>query len=460
MAKRSSRSGRDFSSSVTTPSIQLTNISNIAPGGFVTRSELAPLGPYAAAGYAAHTPYAPAGAVPTTGTPPTRVGPGRYAFRSTLLALGADPSINTSGFAAQLRQALAEILSPSALTLISASILKGRQEVTSFARAPGTVLSVALPNRNVQSWYVTVEGEFSTPNTIPVNGDVSINRSIARAVARSTGFGGGYVDSDYRSVLPTDGAMLDRQFRTQDACAGGINTSQVWARACTRFERTGDATPATPAPTPATPTPTPATPSVPVPSLSQTCAVRIAAVMYLRDSATFSRTNAQGQQFPAIPAGTAVTITGPQIGASQGRLGLYPVSVAGRAGFGALSPEDMIGCTLFAPPRGTSPASIGGGSSTVRPTPSQLAVQTSGGNQNAQPNLGLALTGDTSGDHTIAYGLAAAAVVAIAGVAIVKRKEIKAAFYGGDSHGHRKANGRKSRRKYNRRRSRRSRRTR
>lgn len=453
MAKRSSRSGRDFSSSVTTPSIQLSNVTNIAPGGFVARSELVPLGPYAAAGYAAHTPYAPAGAVPTTGNPPTSVGPGRYAFRSTLLALGADPSINTSGFAAQLRQALVDVLlNPSALTLISASIVKGRQEVTSFSRAPGTVVGAVLPNRNVQSWYVTVDGEFTTPNSIPVNGDISINRAIARAVARSTSFGGGYVDPDYRSALPTDGATLDRQFRTQDACAGGVSQNQVWARACTRFERLGDVT----APTPATPTPTTTTPSVPVPSLSQTCAVRIASVMYLRDSATFSRTNAQGQQFPAIPAGTAITITGPQVGASQGRLGLYPVSVAGRAGFGALSPEDMVGCTLFAPPRGTSPASIGGGSSTVRPTPSQLAVQT-GGNQNAQPNLGLALTGDTSGDHTIAYGLAAAAVVAIAGVAIVKRKQIKAAFYGGDEHGHRKANGRKSRRKYNRRRSRRTR---
>lgn len=444
---RSSRSGRTFSTVTTPASIQVTDVSSIAPGGFVARSELVPLGPYAAAGYAAITP---AGDL-ASGTPPTRIGPGVYRFRSTMLALGADPSVNTGAFLAQLRQAVSEILGP-AVSIGSATILKGRQETTSLARVGGP-LSAVVPNRNVQSWYVVAEGEISTNSAVPVSGDVSINRAIARAVARSTSFGGGFVDPDYRSILPTDGATLDAQFRTQDACSGGINPSRVWARACTRFERTADLATTTPTPAPTVPTPPP------MPDIARTCAVRIQSVMYLRDSATFSRTNAQGQQFPAIPAGTAVTITGAQVGASQGRLGLYPVSVAGRTGFGALSPEDMVGCTLFATPRGTSPATIGGGGggggTSVRPTVGQLAVQT-GGSSNTQPNLGLALTGDRSGDNTIAYGIAAAAVVAIAGVAIVKRKQIKAAFYGGDSHSHaRKSNSRK-RAKRNRRRSRRT----
>lgn len=355
----------------------------------------------------------PAGSL-TSGTPQAQYAAGRYEFRSSIMVLGVQPTLDTGGFLARFQSALSALV--PGVRAVSAALTRGSETTARVPRInnnaiPGSsVLNAVLPDRDVQAWWISVEGTIDAAQTFAVNGSQGVNRAIARAVAQSVAFRG-FVDDDFRSVIPTDGGPLDAQFRAGNACSGGYNPRAVYARACTRFQAAGPNALQPAAPT-ATTTPgpnalQPATPAAP------SCAIRLAEKMFLRPTATFATRDAQGRPFREIPPGTAITVTGPKI-QQQGTLALYPVSVAGAPGYGALSARDFVGCTEFAAP-GASSSSGGSRPSSSSTSSSSTALAP----RPAQTALSQAIFSQDSTGRTLAYaGAAAAAVVLLGGVAL------------------------------------------
>lgn len=390
------------------------------------------------------TLVAPAGSL-TAGVPAENYEPGSYEFRSSIMVLGVEPMVDGGRFPANLQNTVRQLV--PGVTVQSASIVKGAETTAPVPRVSlGGTQAQNIPgnSRDVQAWWLTITGRVDATTRFALNGSAGLNRAIARAVAQSTGFRG-FVDADYRSKIPTDGSTLDAQFRSGAACSGGYNHQQVYARACTRLQQVGpnalSVTQASSAAPPATTVPTAQPPAV---APAQTCAIRTAQKLYLRDTATFATRDAAGRTFPEFPAGTAVTVTGQKI-AEQGALALYPISIAGRTGFGALSAADFVGCTIFtAPPArasgGSSSSSSGasGGSSS-----STSLGTTSGGNA-----LTNAIYGDTTGSWMSSpwlYGaLAFLGVVAIGGGAYYYSR--KARKQNRRHHRARKRNGARARR--------------
>ena len=323
------------------------------------------------------TVVAPAGSL-TEGVPAANYGAGSYEFRTSILVIGVEPTVDAGRFPANLQNTVRQLV-PGA-TVTSARITRGAETTATVPRVGlGSLPAQNIPgnSRQIHAWWLTIEGQLNAGQGFALNGNAGLNRAIARAVAQSTGFRG-FIDADYRAKIPTDGATLDSQFRSGAACSGGYSPQQVYARACTRLQQIGPnalaAPPQASSAAPPTPVPTP-TPSAP----AQTCAIRTAAKLYLRDTPTFETRNATGQTYPEFPPGTAVTVTGQRI-AVQGALALYPISIAGRTGYGALSAADFVGCTIFTAPPGrtssstsTSTAGGGGGSSST-------STSTAGGN--------------------------------------------------------------------------------
>lgn len=378
----------------------------------------------------------PAGAVQAAGlvrpagdVPPATYQPGLTMFASTMLALGAEPVINVDGFLATLRRTVSEIMGPS-VQVQSATIVKGSRQTIAVPRT-GIGRLLGIFRGQAPGWWVNVNNlVISARQPFELNGSRGLNRAIARAVAQSTR----WVNVQNGVTAPVDGGSLDAQFRSSDACSGGINFDQVWARACTR--PMGLTVPVTEVSVPSTTpemTPIAAPPVNTTPAVApQTCAVRLQSASHLRATQTFAIGSS-----PSFPAGTAVTVRGRAV-ARQGSLALYPVSIAGQDGFMPLSASEMASCPELA-----SSSSSGGGSSVVTRPPTTPGRNTTP----AVPGANLAMISDDSnGTSGMTYAWIALAVVGAFGVtaAVVKRKEIKAAL-SGHGHGH-KRNGRKSRR--------------
>lgn len=355
----------------------------------------------------------PAGSL-TSGTPQAQYPAGRYELRSSIMVLGVQPTLDTGGFLARFQSALSALV--PGVRAVSAALTRGSETTARVPRINNTAIpgssiaNAVLPDRDVQAWWISVEGTLDAAQQFAVNGTQGVNRAIARAVAQSVSFRG-FVDADFRSSIPTDGGPLDAQFRAGNACSGGYNPRAVYARACTRFQAAGPngLQPATPTAT-TTPGPNALQPAAPTTPAAPSCAIRLAEKMYLRPTATFATRDAQGRTFREIAPGTAITVTGPRI-QQQGTLGLYPVSVAGTPGFGALSARDFVGCTEFAAPGassssgGSRPASSSSSASALAPRP-------------AAP-LSQAVFSTDSTARTLAYaGAAAAAVVLLGGAAL------------------------------------------
>lgn len=372
----------------------------------------------------------PAGLVRPAGAEPLGNYPaGRTTFNSTLQAIGAEPVINTGAFLSTLQRTVREIMGPS-VTVEYAQIVKGQRSVQSIPRrgVGALIPGLNLVNQDVSAYWVNVnEIRINATQPYTLNGTnaagegVGLNRAIARAIAQVTTWRN--VESGF--TAPTNGGSLDALFRSSNACSGGHNYSQVWAAACTR-PVAGSFVPAEVAVTPITPTMPPVAPPAngqASPDLNQilangqTCAVRLQAASHLRATATFDIGSS-----PTFPAGTAVTVTGPFV-AQRGALTLYPVSIAGQAGFMPLSQAEMAPCPLFPAPAPLQ--SSGGGSSASSSHP--IAVRTSP----SQPNTLASLSGDSSiGSSTLLWGgLAAVATFGVV-AAIVKRKDIKRALSG------------------------------
>lgn len=409
-SERSSRSGRTFSSSP-------------APSGLVLR----PYGPQPIQ----QAYQGPAGAVAPAGdVPPDVYQPGTTVFNSTMRAVGAEPTFSVVDFAPTLQRTVNEIMGPG-IVVQQAVLVKGARGTVSVRRAElGGVASVipgySLTSVDLPAWWVNVNNiVVQASHAFQLNGVLGLNRAIARAIAQVTRWSN--VDSHF--TAPTDGGSLDAQFRSGSACDGGKNYRQVWAQACTRpagsTSPLADASLASQPPL-AQPAAT-ATPSTELATaLAQSCATRLQASSHMRPTATF----AIGAS-PSFPAGTAVTVRGPAV-ARQGSLTLYPVSIAGAEGFLPLSSSEMAACPTLA-------ASTGSASHP------QAVVTRSATTASPAPGTSLAsLSGDSS---SMTYVWITLAVVAAFGVtaAVVKRKEIKAAFSthtSATSHGH-KRNGRK-----------------
>ena len=354
---------------------------------------------------------APAGDVLTEGVPAATFQPGLWQFRSNVLVLGADPNINTSAFATNLTNAVRDIMGGVATVAQNETrIDKGRQANTSVPRSG---VARVLPNRDVPSWWITVQGQVNATGVWQLD---KLNQAISRALAQSTSWTG-FVDDDYRSKIPRDGGQLHAQFRASDACSGGANLANVMARACTRV-----AAVTVPATTTTPQTQQPAMPEVGqggpgLPSTANTCAIRTASEFWLRPEPTFNRVG------PHFQRGTAVTVYGParrQDGTeyTQGSLKLYRVSVAGNSGFAAFSAADMATCPMYAPRSQTG----GGGGSTTAPRPSSTSIV-------PRPPVQASImgTGDTGGSSsTLLWGGLAFAAVAAGATAFVKRDDIAA----------------------------------
>lgn len=371
----------------------------------------------------------PAGAVRAAGlvrpagdVPPATYQPGMTPFASAMLALGAEPIVNVAGFLSTLQRTVAQIMGPT-VQVQSASIVKGARQSVSVPRT-GLGRLLGIFRGEAPGWWVNINNlVVSASAPFALNGERGLNRAIARAVAQSTT----WTNVQSGVTAPLDGGSLDAQFRSSDACSGGINFDQVWARACTRpVGSTAPVAQMTPIPPPVDTTPVTPAPS----AVTQTCAVRLQAASHLRATQTFDIGSS-----PSFPAGTAVTVRGPAV-ARRGSLTLYPVSIAGQEGFMPLSSAEMAPCPIFA---SSSPASGGGTSIVTRPTTTPARPATP-----AVPGTNLAsLSGDS---NSMTYAWIALGVVAAFGVtaAVVKRKEIKAALSG---HGHKRNGRRRSRRR-------------
>lgn len=391
---RNSWSGRTFSSSP-------------APSGLALR----PFGPQPvqqsyqgpAAGY-----VVPAGDVPAA-----TYQAGTQVFNSTLRAVGAEPTFSVVDFQPTLQRTVNEIMG-GGITIMQAMLVKGARGTVTVRRAqlPGVaafVPGVNLANVELPAWWVNINAivvQASRPYEL--NGPLGLNRAIARAIAQVVRWS----NVDSRLTAPTDGGSLDAQFRSSSACSGGANYLQVWAQACTRPQ--GATAPPPDADTSTRPvaiSPTPTAQSAPAlaAALAQNCATRLQAATRLRATQTFAIGTS-----PSFPAGTAVTVRGPAV-ARQGSLTLYPVSIAGVEGFMPLSSAEMAACPMFA----ASPASA----------PRPQAVMTRGA-PTAPPAPGTSLASLSGDSSSMTYVWITLAVLGAFGVtaAVVKRKEIKAAF--------------------------------
>ena len=377
----------------------------------------------------------PAGLVRPAGAEPLANYPaGRTTFNTTLQAIGAEPVINTGAFLSTLQRTVREIMGPG-VTVEFAQIIKGGRTTQSIPRrgVGRLVPGLNLVNEDVAAYWISInEIRVNATQPYTLNGTDArgegngLNRAIARAVAQVTTWRN--VESGF--TAPTNGGSLDAMFRTRNACSGGHDYSQVWAAACTRPV----AGSFVPAPTSSAPV-TPVITSVPAPSpgmaspgtdqilaTGQTCAVRLQAASHMRATATFDIGSS-----PSFRAGTAVTVTGPYV-AQRGSLTLYPVSVAGQAGFMPLSQAEMAPCATFPAPAPRSSSSGGGGGSSSSTSRYPVAVRTS---PSQPPNTLASLSGDRSSASSILLWGSLAAVATFGLVAVViKRKEIKRALSG------------------------------
>lgn len=368
----------------------------------------------------------PAGAEPQGSYPA-----GSYTFNSTMQAVGTEPVINAAAFLATLQRTVREIMGPD-VSVSFAQIVKG-----TMTQERVTIRSVLYPTglqRVLPTWWVNVnEIRLSSPRPFTLNGvntqgqGVGLNRAIARAVAQVTSWRN--VMADYPA--PRDGGSLDARFRAPDACSGGADYTQVWARACTR--PTGQAAPAstqgqgmpaatelnpvTPIASPDAPVMTPLGPSANPNAAAKTCTVQLQAASHLRATPTFDIGTS-----PSFPVGTSVFVSGPFV-AQRGSLTLYPVVVNGRAGFMPLSRAEMDACGALTPPASQSSSSSGGGHGSSSTHPVAVRSRTVA----PTPTVAANLAGDSS---SMTYVWIALAVVAAFGTtaAIVKRKEIRAYF--------------------------------
>ena len=385
------------------------------------------------------TPMAPAGDL-TSGVPLSTYGAGTFRFQTSILVNGVEPTIDAAAFRTNFQNALTALV--PGVTASDVSFVKGAETTAPVPRVfthVGTVSGTRAtmgPTRDVQAWWLSVTGNLSSLSGFVLNGAAGLNRAIARAVAQSTSFRG-FADADYRNQIPTDGATLQAQFAAGAACSGGYNWGQVYSRACTRLEGVLVQPPtSTPQPQPQPQqTGITAPEGVPLPDANATCAIRTQSKMFLRPTPTFATKDSANHPFPSFPAGTAVTVTGQRI-SEQGSLGLYPVSVAGRAGFGALDANDFAGCTMFtAPGRGSSGsggATVGGGGARIV-GPARIAPRTTP----------ITMLSDTSGTSTYLYGIAAFVAVLALGGAVIYYQRANRQHRG---HGA-KANGRRRRRR-------------
>lgn len=365
----------------------------------------------------------PSGAVPTTGAPAASYPAGNWAFKTNLQVVGADPTINPDAFGAAFAVAAEEL---AGVNVSRVSIRKLAQTTQSVPRTEGLLQylpSSSMTNLDVPSWWVEVEGDLSSRNGFETN---RLNQAISRAFANGTRWSG-YVHEAYRSKIPRDGGQLWARFQASNACTGGATYTDVMARACTRIGAPGAVPAAPPNATPPAPSPAPATPAmVPnstMPSLPSDCAVRVASPFWLRPRATFEHVG------PQYPAGTAVTITGPAQ-STQGSLALFPVSVAGVAGYAALSTRDMEGCTTFRHPAASAPAT------SSRPVAQATLSRPSSTPTPARTTYNASMVpSNSSSSSTWLWGLGAFGVAAVGIGAFVKRKEIKA-YFTKPAHGH------------------------
>lgn len=375
----------------------------------------------------------------SSGVPAQNYAPGQYDFRSNIQVLGADPTVNAAAFGATLARTVSEIMGGAAnVNASSARIVRGTRQTQGVRRSgiAGAVPILNLTDRDVPTWWLTVEGRVNGTSPWTLNGQLGLNRAIARAVAQVTRLT--RVDDAY--TIPPDGGELDAMFRADGACSGHRDYSKVYAAACTRVQPViASATPPAPAPTTGpvmTPIPPPAPTGGSAPATGPTCAIRIQSVMWLRPTATFDHVG------PQIPAGTPVTVTGPKV-QDRGSLALYPVLVNGQRGYGALSAADFLGCTTFPGPGGAG----SGGSTAVAPRPPSPSPVP--GAPPLMLNNSLSGGASSTGTSMVALGVGAGVLTLLGVAAYVKRKEIKAMLSGthAPAHGHAKHNGRRARRR-------------
>ena len=381
-------------------------------------------GEYTAAGDV----WSPSGSL-TEGVPAPTYQPGMWQFRSNILVLGADPTIDAAAFPTRLTSTVQEIMGGQGNNVMSQTrIVKGAQQNISVPRIQGAASNIPgaglVPNRDVPGWWVQIDGQFNASAVWTLD---NLNRAIARALSSVTRFVG-FKDAEYTPRIPADGAQLHAQFREGNACSGGFTPTRVFARACTRVVAvnvpSSQATPPAPPTTapPAPPTPQGANNAAPQgwAGTNPTCSVRVKSQFWLRPTRTFER------QGPNFPANTAITVHG-DTGMRQGSLGLYAISVGTQYGYAALSARDLEGCNVVEPP-GSGGGS--GGSSIVRRTTPTLSPPPGG--------TTLAMLGNPSSDNTLLYGGAAALALVVIGGIVWKRKEIKSALSGGShsSHGY------------------------
>lgn len=351
----------------------------------------------------------PSGDVPTTGAPAVSFPAGNWAFHTNIQVVGADPTIDPSGFGAAFAVAAEEL---AGVNVQSVSIRKGPQTNQAVPRVEGLLQHLpgaSLASRDIPSWWIEIDGQINSRNGFETD---KLNQAISRALASSTRWTG-YAHEDWRSKIPRDGGQLWGRFRASNACTGGATYTDVMARACTRIGAPGSVPSAPPSATP--PASQSSAPQTAPSATRPDCAVRVASPFWLRPTQTFERTG------PQYPAGTAVTITGDAI-TTQGSLALFPVSVAGRMGYAALSERDMVGCTTFRHPAAARPTS-------TSPRPVAQATLSRPGTSAISPVRATMLAPPAEDDSSAwKWGLGALFVATVAGTAVVKRKEISAYF--------------------------------
>ncbi len=174
-----------------------------------------------------NAPTRPAGTTAPAVTP--RFSAGVYYFRTVVQTAWLDPVLG--GAFGRLFTANARLLVPG-MQATSAAPVRGAVE-----QAPAGIRGTA-PAR----WW-NIQGSFTA--TQPWNFD-DLNRAIARSFAQDV--------TRWEALprpaalvrarapgAPRDGATLHGRLRGSDACAGGADYSDVYARACTRVEVTGQA---------------------------------------------------------------------------------------------------------------------------------------------------------------------------------------------------------------------------
>lgn len=201
--------------------------------------------------------YSPSGSL-TAGVPATSYAAGHYAFRTSILYLGMEPTV-TGGWDA-FRLALNQQVNPSrvvggayvpfgsvsvsapfdqnvgptngqALTAVTVSLV-GLATGMPEAVILGNGLQIAGILQSVPAWWLTIDGSFHTPTAFSLD---TLNQAIAAAVGTTVRLR----HHERRDiVVPAPGASVLARTRMHDACAGARLLSNVTAAACTRVAYT------------------------------------------------------------------------------------------------------------------------------------------------------------------------------------------------------------------------------